>query len=158
MTKKITKKTEEKKQQQLDRVSSSKRLMQGIASSKQSRKLSPATQPSAPQQQYPPQKESALKQVRVKNEPEEEKIAPSKVELMKPELLKSLIKVETIHVNPAPKQACSAYIYFSAETQRREKGTKTIIEIAKTTGERWKQMSAEEKQPYIDLARQDIER
>jgi hypothetical protein len=43
MTKKIAKKTEEKKQQQLDRVSSSKRLMLGIVSSKQSRKLSPAT-------------------------------------------------------------------------------------------------------------------
>jgi upstream-binding transcription factor len=157
MTKKITKKTEEKKQQQLDRVSSSKRLVEGLASSKQSRKISRAIPPSEKQKE-PIKTNSVLTETQIKQEPEEEKASPTKVEVLKSELVKPLIKVETLQTNPAPKQACSAYIYFSAETQRKEKGTKTIIEIAKTAGEQWKEMSEEQKQPYSDLARKDVER
>jgi hypothetical protein len=130
-------------------------------SSKQSRKLSPATH-----QNEPSQKESAVKPVQIKHEPEEEKevshkilLEPSdKVVLVKSEFVKPLVKVETSKINPAPKQPCSAYIYFSAETQRREKGTNSIVEIAKSAGERWKNMTAEEKQPYFDQAHLDVER
>lgn len=78
MTKKIAQKAEEKKQQQLDRLSSSKRLIKTIASSKQTRKLASANIPSAPPLE-PSQKESVAKQVQIKHEPEEEKEVSHKI-------------------------------------------------------------------------------
>ena len=99
MTKKIVQKAEEKKQQQLDRVSSSKRLNRTLASSKQNRKLASATA----RPQDPSMKESVVKQVQIKHEPEEEKEVSHKVQIdttdkvvqVKSEFVKPLVKVET---------------------------------------------------------------
>jgi len=61
----------------------------------------------------------------------------------------------------APKRALSAYMFFSQDWRERiktENPEAGFGEVGKLLGAKWKEMSDEDKKPYIDQAAKDKER
>ncbi|KAI0759180.1 HMG-box [Irpex lacteus] len=61
----------------------------------------------------------------------------------------------------APKRALSAYMFFSQDWRERVKAENPDAgfgEIGKLLGARWKELSDEEKKPYIEQAAKDKDR
>ncbi|RXH89516.1 hypothetical protein DVH24_031873 [Malus domestica] len=61
----------------------------------------------------------------------------------------------------APKRAMSGFMFFSnmeRDNVKRENPGIAFTDVGRALGEKWKKMSAEEKEPYEAKARQDKER
>ncbi|TVT99205.1 hypothetical protein EJB05_33166 [Eragrostis curvula] len=61
----------------------------------------------------------------------------------------------------APKRAIAPFMYFSKAERANIKGSNPELattEIAKKLGEKWQKMTAEEKQPYVELSQVDKQR
>ncbi|KAG0165867.1 Non-histone chromosomal protein 6 [Apophysomyces sp. BC1034] len=61
----------------------------------------------------------------------------------------------------APKRGLSAYMFFSQDNRQKvkeENQDATFGTIGKILGEKWKNMSDEEKKPYVEKAKVDKER
>jgi hypothetical protein len=61
----------------------------------------------------------------------------------------------------APKNPVSAYLFYVAEQRVKNTGKsdgKSFAQVAKDLGKQWKNLSNDEKQPYIDMARKDKQR
>ncbi|KAI8366236.1 high mobility group box domain-containing protein [Blakeslea trispora] len=61
----------------------------------------------------------------------------------------------------APKRGLSAYMFFSQEqrqTVKDENPEATFGQIGKLLGEKWKNMSEEDKKPYVEKAEKDKQR
>ncbi|KAG4305832.1 hypothetical protein PORY_000742 [Pneumocystis oryctolagi] len=61
----------------------------------------------------------------------------------------------------APKRGLSAYMFFAQENRelvKTENPNATFGQIGKLLGERWKNMSPKDKQPYENRAKKDKER
>ncbi|QSL66977.1 hypothetical protein MERGE_001364 [Pneumocystis wakefieldiae] len=61
----------------------------------------------------------------------------------------------------APKRGLSAYMFFAQDNRelvKTENPDATFGEIGKILGERWKNLSSKDKQPYENRARKDKER
>jgi len=63
--------------------------------------------------------------------------------------------------NGQPKRALSSYMWFNKEQReiiKKENPTATFAELGKLLGAKWKSLSAEERQPYVDQNTEDKER
>lgn len=61
----------------------------------------------------------------------------------------------------APKNPISAYLFFVTEQRAKTTGRKdgkSFSEVARELGKKWKELSADEKQPYLQRAKEDKER
>ncbi|KAI3625662.1 hypothetical protein CBS9595_001023 [Malassezia furfur] len=61
----------------------------------------------------------------------------------------------------APKRPLSAYMFFSQDWRERVKSENPDAgfgDVGRLLGTKWKEMSEDEKKPYIDMANRDKER
>lgn len=61
----------------------------------------------------------------------------------------------------APKRALSAYFFFAGDARKEimaDNPGMPVSEVSKIMGERWKEMSAEDKEPYEEMAKDDKDR
>ncbi|KAI8149163.1 high mobility group box domain-containing protein [Fennellomyces sp. T-0311] len=61
----------------------------------------------------------------------------------------------------APKRGLSAYMFFSQETRtkvQQENPDAAFGQIGKILGDKWKNMTDEEKKPYVEKAQEDKKR